>query len=203
MSESNTVSIVIQAIAAIGTIVLAALAIWGDWIRAKLAPPKLTIEPHNLSGNVTSFTTGSRVIFYQLKVKNHRSWIPAKNCRVLLTQITKRGPDGSFIPLPMSVPMPIVWAPAELTPPIITLGKEQVLDLGFLEENTDKFTPRLYALPNDFKGFVHKDEAVRYFCEIVSDNYVSKKPTVVEVAWDGEWSDNLDQMSQHLVAKII
>jgi hypothetical protein len=114
----------ISAAAAIGTVAVAILAIWGDWFRARFAPALLVLEPHNLTGDLTQFnpipgitmTGPRRVYFYHLKVVNKRRWISPKNCRVLLKSMSKRGPDGDFRPIPMPVPLQFVWAPAEITP---------------------------------------------------------------------------------------
>jgi len=204
MNGDSWISVWVQAAGAIGTLAVAAAAIWGGLIRAYLAPSKLTIEPHDLRGHVTKFSDGTFVIFYNLKVVNRRSWIPARNCRVILKQVRKRAPNGEFQPIPSySVPMPFVWAPAELTPPMITVVRDQVVDFGCLPKNAEHFRPCLYIYPNDFQGFVGPDEAARYFLEVVSDDFVSRKHLVVEVAWDGEWTDKLDDMKRHLVVRVV
>lgn len=114
------VSLCIQALTAVGTIAVAAVAIWGGWIRAHLVPPNLTLKAHNLRGRATVFSNGPPAIFYHLKVVNHRSWVPARNCRVLLKHVTKRSPSGNFMPTASSMPTPFIWAPAEITPPLVT-----------------------------------------------------------------------------------
>jgi hypothetical protein len=48
-------NILIDALVAVGTLMVAAAAIWGDWLRSRLAPAKLNIEPHNLRGEPTAF----------------------------------------------------------------------------------------------------------------------------------------------------
>jgi hypothetical protein len=202
-------SILIDALAAVGTIIVAAAAIWGDWLRSRLAPAKLTIEPHNLRGDPTEFRnpndpqTVTRVMFFHLKVVNQRPWLTVKNCRVLLKGISRRGPDGVFYPVPMSIPVQFVWAPAEMTPPVVTLVKEQILDLGFIKENEKKFIPRLWSTPYNFQGFVSKDEAVRYHMEIEATNFTSPRYQVFEVAWDGTWEYEPEKMRQHLRIKEI
>lgn len=191
---------------AVGTILVAVLAIWGDWIRYKLLPAKLTIELHNVVGDLTLITRPfinpapppSRVYFYHLKVVNKRRWVSPQNCRVLLKAISKRGPNGIFYPVSMSVPLQFVWAPSEITPPVITIEKEQILDLGMAVEGTGTFVPRLYSVSHNFAGNVGAGEAVRYSLEIVSSSFVSKKYQVIEVAYDGKWSDDRNEMQAHL-----
>ena len=98
----------------------------------------------------------------------------------------------------MSVPNQFVWAPAEITPPVVTLVKEQILDLGFITETEDKFIPTLYSFSNNFQGFVHKAEAVRYHLEIEATNFSSPRYQVFEVAWDGAWDFEPEKMQEHL-----
>jgi hypothetical protein len=198
--------VLINALVAVGTLMIAAAAIWGDWLRSRLSPAKLVIDPHNLRGDPTVFQSpdpnnaqaGTRVMYYHLEVVNQRRWITVKNCRVLLKGMSRRGPDGRFHPVPMSVPNQFVWAPAEITPPVVTLIKEQILDFGFITETGGKFIPTLYSYPNNFKGFVGKDEAVRYHLEIEGANFSSPQYQVFEVAWDGSWDYEPEKMQQHL-----
>jgi hypothetical protein len=202
-------NIIIEVCVAIGTLMVAAAAIWGDWLRSRLAPTKLIIEPQNLRGDPTVFRStnadqpDTRVMFFHLNVVNQRPWLTAKNCRVLLKGMTRRGLDGGFYPIPMSVPTQFVWAPAEVTPPVVNLIKEQILDLGYLSEKSDKFIPRFYSTPNNFAGFVHKGEAVRYHLEIEASNFSSFQYQVFEVAWDGIWAWEPDKMQQHIRIKEI
>ena len=62
---------IIEGFTAFGTVAVAVLAIWGDWVRSILAPLKLTIIKHNFSGDQTTFTPPERppvrVMFYHLK----------------------------------------------------------------------------------------------------------------------------------------
>jgi predicted MPP superfamily phosphohydrolase len=162
------------------------------------SPPNLTLTVHTPDGDPTIFTpSGIRVMFYHLKVINQRPWLPAQSCRVMLMGLSRRDPSGIFQPVPMPVPFQFVWAPAEITPPSITLVREQVLDLGYILENGSAFVPRLYGIPNNFRGFVGPNEAVRYQLQIEAVN--SSSPLyVVEVAWDGVWSYDPDTMMHHL-----
>lgn len=186
-----------------GTIFVAIVAIWGDWFRAKLAPPKLEIQPHNIRGRLTYFSNGKRGIFYHLKVTNLRHWFGIKNCRVMLCQLHRRASDGQFKRVPLPVPQQYIWSPAEFTPVLQTVHREAVFDLGYIEEGGDTFTSRLYSVPNDFEGFVGPNEAVRFSMEVVADKYISEIYQVFEVAWNGKWSEKLDEMENNLTIKEI
>lgn len=202
----STAGLVIEGLVAAGTIAVAVVAIWGDWIRSRAAPPKLVVRPHTIRGDPTRLTSpgvtipggGLRVMYYHLKVVNAHPWLAVHNCRVLLKGISRRGPDGRFHPVPMAVPIPYVWAPAEAMPQQVTIAKEQVMDFGCLAEGADHFRPLLQTYPNNFQGYVRKGEAVRYYLEVDATNFTSPRPHVFEVAWDGQWFFEVEKMEQHL-----
>lgn len=98
----------------------------------------------------------------------------------------------------LTVPLTFIWAPSEITPPYVTLVKEHILDFGIVIEAEDNFRPLLLSYTNNFQGFVRANEVVRFGLEIVSDNFVSSQLQVFEVAWNGNWSDNLDTMAENL-----
>lgn len=98
----------------------------------------------------------------------------------------------------MAVPLQFVWAPSEITPPVITISKEQVLDFGVISEGELRFVPLLYSYSNNFQGFVGPNDAVRFQLEIDATNYSPSKYQVFEVAWDGQLSFEPEQMAQHL-----
>ena len=198
----SVTKLIIEGFIAIGTVAVAVLAIWGDWFRSILAPLKLTIILHTPRGEPTTFASGTRVMFYHLKVVNQRRWLPAQNCRVMLVGLSRRDPGGIFQPVPMSFPSQFVWTPLEFTLPIITLLRKHVLDLGYVEENGKAFIPRLYATPLNFQGFVGPNEAVRFQLQIEAVNFLSPI-YVIEVAWDGVWNYVPDTMVHHLPIRII
>jgi hypothetical protein len=196
-------NLVIQCFNAIGTVAVSILAIWGNYFKYRLVPPEIVIVPSNIKGTVTKFTNGPRVIYYHLEVQNTRSWSTARSCHVRLRSISKKLTNGDFKNLPLPVIPSFIWAPAELTPPVINLSHEQTLDFGRVIENDDKFSPVLNLYPNNFDGVVKKDECVRYSLEVVAEGFKTNRLQVFEVAWNGKWSDNLDTMSNNLTIKEI
>jgi hypothetical protein len=121
MSKYQVLSLVSGTLAAFGTIAVAIVAIWRDWFSAKVASRKLSlIEHNNLRGSFLPITNGPRSIYYHLAVRNSRSWARATNCRVFLKKLWRRVPDDTFHPVPLTVPLTLIWSPAELMPPYIT-----------------------------------------------------------------------------------
>lgn len=183
---------------AIGTLLAVIVAIWGDCLRSKLAPPKLGFELYNTRGTVTKFTQGPRVIYYHLMVINSRPWFLAKNCQVRLVNISLRGPDNNFRPSPNPVPPTFVWSPAGLLPMATNIAKEQIFDFGRVAEGASEFEPVLHFYPNNFQGRIAANQAIRYTLEVVGDNVSKVDPLALEVAWNGKWTDNLDDMALNL-----
>lgn len=204
MATESCLKIAIDIATAFGTIAVAILAIWGERVRSWLSPPKLEIEAHNsFRGDPSPLTTESgqeigRAMFYHLRVVNKRPWLPIKNCRVLLMGISRRGPDNEFHRSPLSVPRQLVWAPAEFSPVLVTVTKEQIVDFGRVDEGGNGFRPALYSCPNNFAGFVRKDEAVRFELAVEGDNFTSRRYKVFQVAWDGIWEFEPEKMENHL-----
>ena len=113
---------VLTALAALGTIAVAIMAIWGEWVRTTFVGPKLKLSQHNFRGTVADVNVidpaqnqvhMKRAVFYHLRVHNSRPWVPARNCRVMLRQLHRRGPDDTFHPVKLFVPRQYMWAPSE------------------------------------------------------------------------------------------
>jgi hypothetical protein len=194
--------LIIDGFIAFGTIAVAVLAIWGDWLRSILAPLKLTLTLHTPEGDPTLYASGGRAMFFHLKVINQRPWLPARNCRVMLVGLSRRDPSGIFQPVRMSFPSQFTWTPLEFTLPVITLLKEHIFDFGYIEEKGNRFIPRLYATPVNFQGFVGQNEAVRFQIQIEAINFLPAV-YVIEVAWDGIWSFVPDEMRRHLPIRLV
>lgn len=98
----------------------------------------------------------------------------------------------------LTVPLTFISAPREIAPPYVTLLKEHILDFVMVQQDGFIFLPLLISYTNNFQGVVRANEVVRFGLEILSDNFVSPNLQVFEVAWNGQWSDNLDVMAQNL-----
>jgi hypothetical protein len=201
MSRRELMKVLIEAIGAFGTLAVAILAIWGPWVRSKLAPLSLTLTLDPEAEPVV-YSNRTQAMYYHLRVINRRPWLPAENCRVVLVGFSRRDSSGNFQPARMAFPCQFTWAPVEFNPIVITLHKEQVVDLGYVEDKATHFIPRFYATPFNFQGFVGPNEAIRYQVQVTANDYVSSI-YVIEVAWDGVWSFDPHTMKQHLPIRVI
>jgi hypothetical protein len=139
-------------------------------------------------------------MYFHLKVVNSRDYVPARDCRVLLTAIKRRRPDGkTFEPVPMPVPVQFVWSPLGESPQNAVVTKQRVFDFGYVVENGTKFVPAFYTQLNNFEGFVLKDQVLRFYLEIDAANFASRSSQIFEVGWNGQWDEAPDKMRHNLV----
>lgn len=173
-------------------------AIWGEKIRQIWTKPKLKInlcEP-----SLTKTNTGIRGWYYIIQVSNERSSSPANNARILLTNIYKKGPDGSWIEQKFSGPTQVMWRWPQLSPHYTTVGPDEQSTFGYLLENANSFKLQLYWYPNNLKNNIPSNESTRLTFKAVSDTTESN-PLNIEVAWDGIWAEGRAEMKNHLVIK--
>ncbi|HUT28931.1 MAG TPA: hypothetical protein VMX13_03980 [Sedimentisphaerales bacterium] len=48
---------------------------------------------------------------------------------------------------------------------------------------------------------MEKNQAVRYCLEVDADSFSQKEFKVFEIAWNGKWTANLDEMRQNLTIR--
>src|SRR5690606_6454723 len=132
-------SLTVRILGTVATFLAVIVAIWGERIRQSWTKPKLTIS---LTDSVGSFTTrgdGKKARYYSLDVANKKRAYPAKNVRVLLTEIAKKDPDGNWKPITFSAPVHVTWKWPNITPPYATIGPDEMATFGFIVENAGKF----------------------------------------------------------------
>jgi len=187
---------------AIGTVAVAILAIWGDWFRARFAGPKLELALRDPRGELNMRNDGKRETYYHIEVVNRRRWSPARQVRVMLTEVEKKIADGSFVRDPL-IRLQLTWAYSAVSGEMLpTIVANQTCDLGCLTENADHFRLTTYVRPNNFPGLISAGQTMRATVIAVADN-VQSSPLRLEISWDGKWSTDLNEMQRHLVVKEI
>ena len=141
---------------------------------------------------------GTWTWYYHAVITNKCPKAPAKNCRVTMRRMQRRTANGSFADLRIPTALQFQWSHPDVTPPTPEVTSDRTLDLGFVDENTDRVHPALYSYPNNFDGAVMSGQCLRYHLDIEADNFVSKKSTIIEITWNGEWSRDRDEMSENV-----
>jgi hypothetical protein len=197
------VELIAAVFTAIGTVAVAVLAIWGNYFRYKFAAPQLQLTLNDSRGDLTHRSNQRQAYFFHLKVKNKRLWSPAIGVRVQLERIARRRPDGSFLVEPLVYPLPLIWTPMELREFERTITDTETCDLGFLDQNADKFILSTLITPNKLQGFVGQSDAIRVHIGASGRDGSSSKPLFLEIAWDGIWTGEREEIQKHLVVKAI
>jgi len=203
MNECSAFQLILNIFVAIGTVAVAILAIWGEWFRDKLVAPKLVIQLRDSKGHLTNLQNGQKVIYYHLIVKNKRKWAIARGVQVMLEGVWLKAADGTFKAESLASELPLAWTWPQFNPLAPNISDQKNCDFGHLSESERVFIPELYIIPNNFRGYVAPNQAVRYSLRVKAENFTSGKTTVFEVSWDGNWSSDMVEMERHLVVKEI
>jgi hypothetical protein len=201
MTRYETWNLFFQMVMCIATFLVAIVAIWGDLIRSWWLGPKLRVILNNADGELTNFTNGKSVRYYHLRVVNDRDWAPARNVKVLVKKILRPAADGHWVDCSFSGPLQLAWQFPKSHPRFPFIGPDDVCDLGCVIKG-ERFALRPYETPNNFTGYIAKNEKILVEVAAIADNGKSK-PIRIEIAWDGEWNDNEKEMSRHLVVKLV
>jgi hypothetical protein len=91
------------------------------------------------------------------------------------------------------------WQFAIASPQLPTIGPYHTCDLGHVEGDSG-FSLAVYVMPHNFQGAIRRNERMRVEIRALADNGESK-PLLLEIAWDGQWSDDTVEMRRHLTVK--
>jgi hypothetical protein len=198
-------SLVIQSLVAVGTFLVAILAliiaIWGDRMRSWGFGPDLKLSLISPQGERNDLDDGSLCRNYHLRVTNTRKKAPAHNVQVFLTKIFRSSGVGSLVDKSFSGPLQLTWQFPENNPQTLLIGPDRVCDLGQMIKGKS-FELMLYLTPNSFEHHVGPNERIRMELIAVGENG-SSAPIFIEIFWNGKWNDDTIEMGHNLVVKEI
>jgi hypothetical protein len=121
---------------AVGTIGAVLAALFGDWIRAAIFKPRLTLELASVVGEATTVqltapsgeSRPEKARYHHLRVANRAAWPKASQVQVYLVRIEEPGPDGT-LQVKWAGDVPVKWKFQEIYPLQRTIGPETDLDL--------------------------------------------------------------------------
>ena len=191
----------IQIATVIATLLLGAIAIWGDSIKVKLLGSKLQLSLFDPEGNRINLTDGTNTRYYHLRVTNTRRLAQAHNVRVVVTKIVRPAADGSIPEETLSGPVQLTWQHGHSMPQYPTVGPSINCDLGCLLKDKG-FSLSLLFVPNNVNPQVLSNQKMQIEAIAVSDETESN-PITVEITWDGAWTEDAKEMRKHMVVKEI
>ena len=200
MTEFEKRIVLIAVIQALLNFAVIVVAVWGEPIRQFFDRPKLRISLTEPALDETE--PGIQGWFYFVQVTSDKPSSPAKNVRLLLTHVYKKGPDGSWQEEKFSGPLQAVWWDSQSSPQYKIIGPDELSAFGVLDEKSNFFELQLHSYKNNFKREILKNEPTRLEFKAVSDAAESKSLTI-EVAWGGMWVEGSAEMRNHCIVKEI
>jgi hypothetical protein len=154
-------ALIAQWIMAIGTLLVAILAIFGEQIRDKCFAPRLIIALNSPQGEQVT-ESNNQVIYYHLKIDNIGKTI-AKNVRIFCIQISKKKANGTYENMDMTAQEQLTWRFSNIYGMIKHIPPHQkniniatLCDLGSVYQGSEKFNLAVYAKTISYPGFLKK-----------------------------------------------
>ena len=195
--------------AAVATLAAVLVALFGDWIKAKLFSPKLALSLRNATGEKTTVTLQwqteqglqqriEEARYYHVRVENQVRWPSANQTQVYLLRVEEPGPDGG-LQVTWSGELPVQWTHQAIHPVSRTIGPGAYCDLcSVVKGKWIQLHPLI--VPNNFP--LQKRTATTLVVSLqAKSNEGESSIARFQIAWDGEWEDGDIEMTRHLVVK--
>lgn len=199
VADASWPTFYVQLIYTIVTAMILAIAIWGEWFRYHLAPPKLVVGLNEPLGVVVPRNDGTPAWYFHLRVTNQRRWLKARRAIVVCTAIKREDEKGRIVPELLTGRIPLLWAHWNVLGILRDVRGDEVCDLGHIDkDDSDGFKLEVAFCPNNMRINLKKDETMYVNLAVESDSCHTAE-TTFKITYNGEWSDQAGQMFQNLV----
>jgi len=200
---------VAQLLIAVGTIGAVIVALFGGRLRHWMFPPRLVISLADTRGtstpvHITNPQDGSvretQGRWYHVRVENRSRWSPATQTQLYLLRVeVLDAAGGNRISWVGDVPMR--WAHQEIHPLARTIGHPANCDLCSVVR--DKWVA-LHPLIEPHALTVRHRERCHLWATVQARSVEADSSFLrVEIAWDGLWSDDTEQMASHMIVRAV
>jgi hypothetical protein len=200
-----TVSDWIQITIAVGTIGAVVVALFGDWLKHVLRPPRLELSFENKHGvKVPCTVTEPGGIqrqgvarWYHVNLRNKRRWSTAHGAQVYITKLEEQNAAGGYATVWVGE-IPVTWRNPEIRPITASVGPEIEVDLcSVLEDKYLAIHPIIQPMALPSRWDKPCKIAVSLMARAIE---ADSKVLRVNISWDGAWDDDATAMRRHLVA---
>lgn len=195
MKTSNWIAV----FGVLGTWLIAALALWGEWFKSwfRFLRPELRITLVGLD-RIVPQNNGHNARYYIVRVSNARPrrFPAAHQVRLMITLIEKPNAAGQPI-VEFNGPLPLWWVRQEILPLERDIGPEADATLLFVQDDgTFVFTPLI--APNHFpKPQIGRAE---FWVTLQAQSIeTDSDPFRLKIVWDGQWHPGEQEIGTHLV----
>jgi hypothetical protein len=199
---------IVQLGIALGTISAVLVALFGRWLRARFAPPELKLSLSNVRGVpspclLTSPDGQQRVSqsrWYHVRLDNDRRWSPATQTQIVMLEIQEPDARGEMKAIWLGA-MPLKWRSVGYLPFGKTIGSWSECDLcSVVQDGWLDIHPAILESPMKSQ----RTGQCRFIVVLQARSVeVDANVLRIEIAWNGQWSDDTDQMARNLVLKSI
>lgn len=189
----NIFSVIVSAVIAIA-------AIWGDWLRYLATPPRLSVCLRRRILRIERINAIEHR-FIHLEVQNSNRWYTATNVDVNVVRIDRQQADGHWEIAYDVGPIPLKWQFSVYDIRRNDIGPVRYCDLAVLRKNGCLELETRFA-PADFDRKISPNQGTRVHIVAIADNVTSDR-LVLELHWDGIWSDDDSEMAGHIVVRPI
>jgi hypothetical protein len=194
---------------AIGTLLVAIAAIYGDRIRGFLFSPDLRVSLYDPRGEFSPqrFKTVENGVpvesirktrWYHVQISNDKRFAVAHEVQVLIATLEKSGPNGLPMPTYAAGQLPLRWQHQEVYPAATrTIGRPERADPLYVTETKElALTPLFF--PSSLQ-VTYRGRTTLWITIFAGSIETDSKPLRLQVAWDGEWDPGEAEMAQHLI----
>jgi len=195
---------------AAGTLAAVVIALFGEWLRARMFRPKLVIALDNPLGvptpvQLTSPNGESRMEagrFFHIRVTNSARWPAATQVQVNLLRIEEPGPDGGW-QMKWAGEVPLRWSLQEIRPLTRVIGPAALCDLcSVVKGKWVELHPLI--VPHNLAELARRREKVQMIVTLQALSAEANSDLVrFKIAWDGGWKDDEAEMEEHLVIRAV
>jgi hypothetical protein len=196
-----------QILIAIGTLGAVVVALFGGWLRARIAPPKLIIKLENERGvkapsilTAPDGTTRESVSrWYHVRTVNERRWSPATQAQVFLLRLEEPDAAGEY-KMTWVGELPLRWRDQEIKPLVRTIGYDADADLcSVVREKWVELHPLIAPIALNAR----RREPCNLIVSLQARSLEADSNLLrVKIAWDGKWADDAEEMAQHMVVTV-
>ena len=191
---------------AVATLAAVVVALFGDWLKARMFRANLTLSLVSTSGDLTRAvllspsgeTREEMARYYHVRVSNLARWPTATQVQIYLIRLEEPGPDGE-LQLKWLGDVPLRWKFQEIHPLSRTVGPAADCDLcSVVRGKWIELHPLI--TPNNLEAKRRGTTDMVVSLQARSNEGESKIHRF-RISWDGQWQDGGREMAQHLVVK--
>jgi hypothetical protein len=185
--DPTTAEFVLKCVTPIGTVSAVIFALFGDYLREKIDPIRVSIEVPDESNTVFDRRDiGGKIFdvyFHHLQVRNMTPHRAIRNCRVWMKRVLVQNVTDEWKEeAKTAVPRLMEWAPSEYSKDKRTFTNQQVFDFGQTISQNVGFELTVYhEQGGNFQQIFQIGKKVRFFFFVTADNYQAEELFCFEV----------------------